>query len=89
VVNHADPSGWGVFLTADGVTTCVHLGIGTLSEARQELERMEPYWAEAHAEEIRSDEGGTFSALALALGLPIGSVWFGTSWGWIIAQETP
>ena len=89
VVNHADPAGWGVFLTAGGVVTCAHMGIGTLSEARTELERLTPEWAEALAEEIRSNEGGTFSALALALGLPIGAVWFGTSWGWVIARETP
>lgn len=84
-----DPAGWGVFLTADGVVTCVHMGIGTFSEARQELERLTPEWAEAHAEDIRHDEGGTFPALAVALGLPRDAVGFGTAWGWVVAREIP
>jgi hypothetical protein len=92
-----DPHGWGVFVTADGVTTLVHMGIGTLSEARQELARMEPYWAEAHAEEVRREEAtrwgnesaDPWDAMANAIGLPAGSICWGTSWGWVIAREIP
>jgi hypothetical protein len=89
-MNGPDLEGWGVVLTADGVTTYAHMGIGFFDEAVAAFNELTPDHAEDYAEDARHDLPGidrTDSALSVALGLP--SNWVGgtTVWGWVIARE--
>ena len=80
---------WGVFLTADGIVTLAHMGIGSFSDAVATFAELTAEHAGEYAEDVRNDTPSndrTDSALSVALGLP--SNWVGgtTEWAWIIAQ---
>ena len=80
---------WGVFLTADGAVTLAHMGLGSFKDAVATFNDLTPEYAEAYAEDVRSDiGGGDDSALSVTLGLPDHWVGGTTEWGWIITRAT-